>query len=78
MRNRSLLNRVVVEQKGVQLLEYIIGVGLLVIVFIVASRILNVASHNRVDNSIKVMEGMAPCGAAGGSLNTETGSLECM
>jgi len=78
MDNTNFRKRLRDDEKGVQLLEYAIGVAILVIVFIVASKVLNQSAHDRVDNSIKVIEGMAPCGGKGGLLNSESGSLECM
>jgi len=64
------------QQLGAAIVEYCITLAILAAIFIVSAGILRVSARERADNSIRISEGMTPCGGEGGLLNTA--SDECL
>ena len=70
---RSLAGRKSGE-RGTAMVEYALALVLLISVFIIAGKLLQEKSSERYENSTQVVNGMAPCGGAGGGLS----GAECL
>ena len=62
------------REHGATMVEYVLGLALLIAVFVLAGKLLEEKSEQRYQNSTKVVESMAPCGGSGGGLSAD----ECL
>ena len=66
------------RESGASMVEYAIALGLLIAVFILGGSLLREKSEVRYQESTRVVDSMAPCGASGGSLGGAGNAEECL